>query len=48
MLHYLPHIPFANATPEQLGTVLWLDKRYWDQMEIAINNGIARAFGDEV
>lgn len=47
MLWHLPHLPFATATPEQMGVALWLDNRYWEHMELAVNNGIARSFGGE-
>lgn len=47
MLHYLPHIPFNTATPEQLGVALWLDKNHYQQLELAVNNGIASALGGD-
>ena len=46
-MHYLPHIPAAAHTEETLGAALWLEKRYWQQMEIAVANGISLAFGGD-
>ncbi|EIE5967862.1 hypothetical protein LDR16_001135 [Salmonella enterica] len=39
--HYLPD---GEDTPEDIAAALWLDNRYWENMSIAVNNGIARAF----
>lgn len=32
------------ATDELRGEALWLEKQYWERTEIAINNGINKAF----
>ncbi|MDR2305706.1 MAG: hypothetical protein LBE53_00665 [Paucimonas sp.] len=37
-------LPGAPSTPENLGTAKWLEDEHWRRMEIAIANGIARAF----
>lgn len=37
-------LPGAPATAETLGTALWLENEHWKRMEIAVANGIARAF----
>lgn len=46
-MHYLPHIPPHDYTEETLGAALWLEQRYWERMEIAVTNGIARALGGD-
>lgn len=46
-MHHLPHINPRNYTEDTLGAALWLEKRYWTQMEIAVANGIATAFGGD-
>lgn len=46
-MHHLPHIPQDQHTAETLGAALWLEKRYWKQMEIAVANGISLAFGGD-
>ncbi|WP_370844220.1 DUF6890 family protein [Pseudomonas putida] len=37
-------LPGADRTPETLGTAKWLEDEHWRRMEIAIANGISRAF----
>ncbi|WP_413465633.1 DUF6890 family protein [Plesiomonas shigelloides] len=39
--HYLPH---ENDNPQSLAMAAWLDNHYWENMSVAINNGIVRAF----
>ena len=46
-MHHLPHIHHDQLTEDHLGAALWLEKRYWKQMEIAVANGISLAFGGE-
>lgn len=46
-MHYLPHIPATDRDEYTLGAALWLEKRYWQQMEIAVANGIGLAFGGD-
>jgi hypothetical protein len=47
-MHYLPNIHPRDYTEDSLGAALWLEKRHWKEMEIAVANGIIRAFeGDE-
>ncbi|MFY1030670.1 MULTISPECIES: DUF6890 family protein [Pseudomonas] len=38
---WLPGFP---ATSDTLGTAKWLEDEHWRRMEIAVANGIARAF----
>lgn len=39
------YLPGADLEDEQaMGVALYLDKRHWEQMEIAVANGITRAF----
>ncbi len=39
-------LPRGDADdPEAWGAAWWLEERFWEQMEIAVANGIARAFG---
>lgn len=37
-------LPGAPVTAETLGTALWLETNHWERMELAVANGIARAF----
>lgn len=37
-------LPGRPADTDTLGTALWLERDYWQKMEIAVANGIARAF----
>ncbi|MEB4592982.1 hypothetical protein VSS37_18525 [Candidatus Thiothrix sp. Deng01] len=46
-MHYLPHIPPGQHDEESLGAALWLERRYWERMEIAIANGISRSLGGD-
>lgn len=46
-MHYLPHIPPGEYSPEVFGTALWLQRQYWKNMETAVANGISKAFGGE-
>ena len=46
-MKHLPHIQPNQHTEETLGAALWLEQQYWERMEIAICNGIARAFGGD-
>lgn len=46
-MHHLPHIHPNDYTEDALGAALWLEKRYWKQMEIAVANGISLAFGGD-
>ncbi|WP_414970530.1 DUF6890 family protein [Serratia marcescens] len=41
---YLPGEPDDD---ESLARALWLDNLYWQNMAIAVNNGIAKAFKGE-
>lgn len=36
--------PARPTDVETLGTALWLERDYWRKMEVAVANGIARAF----
>ncbi|WP_416427434.1 DUF6890 family protein [Pseudomonas sp. App30] len=38
-------LPGAEPSAENLGTAKWLEDEYWRRMEIAVGNGIAKAFG---
>ena len=40
---WLPHEPNDHA--ETLGAALWLERQYWERMQVAVANGIALAFG---
>ncbi|WP_413814094.1 DUF6890 family protein [Pseudomonas chlororaphis] len=37
-------LPGAPPTVDNLGTAKWLEDEHWRRMEIAIANGISRAF----
>ena len=37
-------LPGEEPTTDNMGTAKWLDDQYWNRMEIAIANGISRAF----
>ncbi|WP_414860649.1 DUF6890 family protein [Pseudomonas chlororaphis] len=37
-------LPGAPPTADNLGTAKWLEDEHWRRMEIAIANGISRAF----
>jgi len=37
-------LPGAEPTVENLGTAKWLEDEHWRRMEIAVANGIAKAF----
>ncbi|WP_420801113.1 DUF6890 family protein [Pseudomonas chlororaphis] len=37
-------LPGAPPTADTLGTAKWLEDEHWRRMEIAIANGISRAF----
>ncbi len=39
---WLPHHPPDN--PDTLATAAYIEDQYWDQMHIAVANGIATAF----
>ncbi|EPM9221705.1 DUF6890 family protein [Salmonella enterica subsp. enterica serovar Newport] len=38
------YLPDGEDSPEDIAAALWLDNRHWENMSIAVNNGIARAF----
>ncbi|WP_439652937.1 DUF6890 family protein [Providencia manganoxydans] len=38
---YLPHLP---DTEENIASAIWLDNHHWENMRIAVANGIALAF----
>ncbi|EPU0218729.1 DUF6890 family protein [Enterobacter hormaechei] len=43
--HYLPH---GEDSIDDIAAAVWLDNRQWDNMRIAVANGISTAFkGDE-
>ena len=46
-MRHFPHINPNDYTAETLGATLWLENRYWKQMEIAVANGISLAFGGD-
>ncbi len=46
-MHYLPHVPTSQYGADILGAALWLEKRYWENMERAVANGISLALGGE-
>jgi hypothetical protein len=37
-------LPDADRSPETLGTAKWLEDEYWRRTELAIANGISRAW----
>ncbi|QKE19498.1 hypothetical protein [Citrobacter sp. TSA-1] len=37
-------LPGEDDSPQSLATAVWLDNHYWENMSIAVNNGIIRAF----
>ena len=37
-------LPGRAPDVETMGAALWLERDYWQKMEVAITNGIARAF----
>lgn len=37
-------LPLAGDDTESLATALYLERRYWDEMGIAVANGIAKVF----
>lgn len=39
--HWLPH---DEPTAQTMGTALWLENEHWRRMEIAVANGITKAF----
>ncbi|EHL3384139.1 DUF6890 family protein [Escherichia coli] len=39
--HWLPD---EEDSPDAIATAIWLDNHYWENMSIAVNNGIIRAF----
>ncbi|WP_394357658.1 DUF6890 family protein [Morganella morganii] len=42
--HYFPH---DNDDEESLARAVWFDNKYWENMRIAVANGIALAFKGE-
>ncbi|MGM1188863.1 MULTISPECIES: DUF6890 family protein [Serratia] len=38
------YLPGEPDDPESLARAMWLDNRYWQNMAIAVNNGIGKAF----
>ncbi|WP_422120011.1 DUF6890 family protein [Morganella morganii] len=42
--HYFPH---DNDDEENLARAIWFDNKYWENMRIAVANGIALAFKGE-
>ncbi|WP_409196968.1 DUF6890 family protein [Enterobacter ludwigii] len=43
--HYLPH---GEDSIDDIAAAVWLDNRQWENMRIAVANGISTAFkGDE-
>ncbi|MFJ3002192.1 DUF6890 family protein [Serratia liquefaciens] len=38
------YLPGETDDPESLARAMWLDNRYWQNMAIAVNNGIGKAF----
>ena len=37
-------LPGEAPTADNMGTAKWLEDQHWQRMEIAVANGIARAF----
>jgi len=37
-------LPGAEHTADNLGTAKWLEDEHWKRMEIAVANGIAKAW----
>ncbi|EOG8345207.1 putative phage tail assembly chaperone [Salmonella enterica subsp. enterica serovar Montevideo] len=37
-------LPGEDDSPQSLAGAAWLDNHYWENMSIAVNNGIIRAF----
>ncbi|EFA4162552.1 hypothetical protein C5915_004834 [Escherichia coli O174:H7] len=37
-------LPGEDDSPQSLAAAVWLDNHYWENMGIAVNNGIIRAF----
>ena len=40
------HFPGEEPTAEKMGTAHFREEQYWKRMEAAVQNAIARAFGE--